>query len=112
MTRKIEKAAHVVLTDICGPEIGTPAWLMRPGRIECRSKWPLVREIYRALTECELPDTMPPREWRRVDGVFRGSGANPSSSNSTKNNTSISSDQQRLTCIQKASVWGFRGTYG
>ena len=77
MTRKIEKAAHVVLTDICGPAIGTPAWLMRPGRIECRSKWPLVREIYRALTECELPDTMPSREWRRVDGVFRGSGGQP-----------------------------------
>lgn len=45
---------------------------MRPGRIECWSQWSLVQEIYRALTGYQLPGTMPPREWRRVDGAFRG----------------------------------------
>ena len=72
MARETEKAAHAALTRICGPEIGTPAWLKRPSRIECRSQWPLVQDIYRALTGRELPDTMPPRERRTVDGVFRG----------------------------------------
>jgi hypothetical protein len=32
----------------------------------------LVQDIYRTLTGKELPDTMPPRERRTVDGVFRG----------------------------------------
>ena len=72
MARETEKAAHAGLTRICGPDIGTPAWLKRPGCIECRGQWPLIQDIYRALTGRELPDTMPPRERRMVDGVFRG----------------------------------------
>ena len=70
MPREIEKAAHAILTDICGPEVGTPAWLKRPGLLECRSLWPLIQETYRAISGRQLPDTMPPRERRTVDGVF------------------------------------------
>jgi len=77
MAREIEKAAHTILTDVFGPGIDTPAWLQRPGREECRGQWPLVQTIYQALTGCVLPDTMPPRERRRVDGVFRAPSGPP-----------------------------------
>ena len=72
MAREVEKAAHSVLTRVCGPGIETPGWLKRPGRIECRGQWQVIQNIYRALTGREPPDTMPPRERRTVDGVFRG----------------------------------------
>ena len=72
MARKVEKEVHSVLTSVCGPGFETPGWLKRPGRIECRDQWQVIQNIYRALTGRELPDTMPPREWRKVDGVFRG----------------------------------------
>jgi len=71
MPRKIEKAACDLLTTICGPTQKTPAWLMRPGRAECGKHWPLVQQIYHTLSGLELPETMPPREWRKVDGVFQ-----------------------------------------
>lgn len=62
MAREIEKATTKALTDICGPELKTPDWLMRPGRLECGDQWPLIQEIYRTLTGCQLPDLMPRRE--------------------------------------------------
>ena len=77
MVREIEKAAHAILTDVYGPEIDTPAWLQRPGCHECRRQWPLAQKIYQALTGCILPDTMPPREWRKVDGVFHRPSGRP-----------------------------------
>ena len=43
---------------------------MRPGRKECGSRWALVQEIYYELTGGKLPDEMPSREWRKVDGMF------------------------------------------
>ena len=70
MPRETEKAAHAILTGICGPEVCTPAWLKRPGLLECRSLWPSVQAIYRALAGRQLPDIMPPRGRRAVDGVF------------------------------------------
>ncbi len=77
MARKTEKLAYAILTQVCGPEIGTPAWLHRPGRHECLRQWSLVQEIYQALTGCLLPDTMPPRERRKVDGIFHGPSGRP-----------------------------------
>ena len=71
MPRETEKAAHAILADILDPGGATPAWLNRPGLIECRTLWPLIQEIYRALTSCRLPDTMPPKERRTTDGAFR-----------------------------------------
>ena len=48
-----------------------PDWLMRPGRVECGERWPLVRQIYRELTGSELPDVMPEDERRQVDGILK-----------------------------------------
>ena len=74
---RLEDAACEILTAIYGPEIETPPWLKRPGFLECRSQWPLVQDIYRALTGRQLPETMPPRERRKVDGVFVGPAGRP-----------------------------------
>ena len=71
LAQKIEKAAHRVLATIYGEDRGTPDWLNRPGRKECGSFWSLVQEIYHELTGGELPDVMPSREWRKVDGMFQ-----------------------------------------
>lgn len=47
-----------------------PEWLSRPGRSECGPLWPAVSAIYAALADgLVLPDTMPLRERRAVDGV-------------------------------------------
>ncbi len=48
----------------------TPCWLMRPGKSECGRRWGLVSRIYHKMTDSDLPDEMPPREWRRVDGIL------------------------------------------
>ncbi len=65
----------------CGGVLETQVrldWLDRPGRAECGTRWPLVSAIYAALVEDgELPETMPPREWRRVDGVLTLAGRAP-----------------------------------
>jgi guanosine-3',5'-bis(diphosphate) 3'-pyrophosphohydrolase len=44
-------------------------WLMRPGKIECRERWPLVVAIYRALESRSLLDVTPPKERRHIDAV-------------------------------------------
>lgn len=51
-----------------------PSWLMRPGRAECRRRWILVQAIYKELTGRRLPETMPPRERRQLDAIFRKRG--------------------------------------
>ena len=71
MAREIEKAVHRVLTKIYGQDEGTPDWLMRPGQKECGSRWSLIQKIYHELTGGKLPDKMPSRERRKVDGVFQ-----------------------------------------
>jgi hypothetical protein len=50
-----------------------PPWLVRPGRTECRERWPLVQSIYSDLTELELPETMRSQESRRVDAILKDS---------------------------------------
>lgn len=53
----------------------TPDWLVRPGRREIRSRWRLIRAIYRKLSDgLELPDEMPLRERRAIDGIVGGRG--------------------------------------
>ena len=74
MPREIEKAAVTVLTNIFGPPLPTPDWLVRPGKQESGDHWPLVQEIYHRLTGLELPDVMRPVERRMVDGVFESAG--------------------------------------
>lgn len=53
----------------------TPDWLQRPGRLECGRRWTLIRKTYAALTDgLQLPEVMPTRERRTVDGVIGGRG--------------------------------------
>src|SRR5689334_17275606 len=48
-----------------------PAWLNRPGKVECGRVWPTMCAAHRALTSRELPEAMPPREHRTLDAIFR-----------------------------------------
>lgn len=50
---------------------------MRPGLLESGRRWPLVRSIYADLTGRDLPEVMPPREWRKVDAVICLPGEEP-----------------------------------
>lgn len=47
-----------------------PEWLLRPGRRECGPLWDTVARAYHDLTGLTLPDTMPIRERRSLDGVL------------------------------------------
>lgn len=49
----------------------TPDWLVRPGRIESKRRWPLVQSIYAELTGLKLPEVMRPIERRKVDAVLK-----------------------------------------
>ncbi len=72
MPLEIQKSVlQLVIRILGGTEVPTAAWLMRPGLTECGKHWPLVRRIYRELTNKNLPETMPPRERRRVDCVLK-----------------------------------------
>jgi hypothetical protein len=55
----------------------TPSWLIRPGRVECRSEWDRVSRVYTKLTALTLPDVMPPKESREVDAVLLQKGCLP-----------------------------------
>lgn len=50
----------------------SPAWLNRPGRLECGATWDTVQSLYTDLTGQVLPDVMPPRERRSIDAVLTG----------------------------------------
>src|SRR5690348_1492331 len=71
MAHEAEEGARELLRKVCGSPLATPAWLKRPGKVECGSRWELIRTIYEAVAGQELKrETMPARETRRVDGVF------------------------------------------
>jgi len=55
----------------------SPGWLQRPHAQDCKRRWPAIQRIYSELTGLELPDEMPPRERRTVDGVLVGRGEQP-----------------------------------
>ncbi|CAN5772021.1 hypothetical protein BH23CHL7_BH23CHL7_05720 [soil metagenome] len=56
----------------------TPEWLNRPGRSDCGPMWDAVRTIYRELTDgMALPEEMPPRERRNLDGMLQLPGEPP-----------------------------------
>jgi hypothetical protein len=79
MPLKIQRAVLDLIVQVRGGviESKTPDWLVRPGRIECGSRWLLVREIYRELTGQELPEIMPARNSRKVDGILKCEGFEP-----------------------------------
>lgn len=56
-----------------------PPWLRRPGRAESRDLWPTMQAIFADLTGRVLPDEMPPRERRSIDGVLTTPTAFPAS---------------------------------
>jgi hypothetical protein len=55
----------------------TPIWLVRPGRVECRSEWDRVSRIYSELTGLTLPEVMRCVERRSVDAVLLQNGYLP-----------------------------------
>jgi hypothetical protein len=66
-----------VITKTRTDTIRTPDWMKRPGRHECQRHWPLVASIYRELAGMTLPEMMPEREWRQVDGILEIKGHAP-----------------------------------
>jgi hypothetical protein len=78
MARDLEHAVVSLVCDILDASaLATPAWLIRPGRAECGSRWPLVQTIYHDLTGLELPEAMRPVERRTVDAVLQRHGEAP-----------------------------------
>lgn len=53
------------------------AWLVRPGKVECKGRWSVLCAIYEQLTGLELPEVMPRRESRRADALIEMSGQSP-----------------------------------
>lgn len=71
MARELERAVVALVRRVLSADVDlTPAWLQRPGPLECGRRWSFVCSVYRDLTDLELPDTMPPRERRDVDAVL------------------------------------------
>lgn len=73
MALEVQRRCIALLSQVADGELApgpTPAWLLRPGRDDCGTQWPLVREIYTALTGRDLPEAMPPRERRTIDAVL------------------------------------------
>jgi hypothetical protein len=77
MALDLQRAVTDLVVQILGAgAAGTPDWLLRPGRQECRGRWQLVQEIYAAVTGGSvLPDAMPENERRSVDQVLVVGGA-------------------------------------
>ena len=72
MARQLElKVLNLVQAALGGTVQPTPLWLLRPGKTECADRWSLIGDIYNALTDLDLPETMPPRERRIVDCVLK-----------------------------------------
>ncbi|MFI0990427.1 hypothetical protein [Streptomyces exfoliatus] len=68
--KEIQDGITRLLADAVEAEIESescPAWLLRPGRIECLAMWETVSAIYAALTGLVLPERAPSRERRRLD---------------------------------------------
>lgn len=75
MARELERAVVTLVSEILDATVlPTPEWLIRPGRVECATQWPLVQAIYRSLTGLDLPEVMRPVERRTVDAVLQRAG--------------------------------------
>jgi hypothetical protein len=81
MPLKVQRAVLALVSQVLRESVETrgkmPAWLIRPGKVECGARWPLISEIYWELTGSELPEEMPKNNWRRVDGILRCAGSAP-----------------------------------
>ena len=72
MKSKLEIRALELIEAATGGKLReeTPDWLLRPAGRECAGHWGLVRDIYRALTDFELPNDMPATDKRFVDAIL------------------------------------------
>lgn len=80
MAHGFEKRVVELVTRVLGASIEpipAPIWLIRPGKIECRSEWDRVCAIYNTLTDMYLPEVMRPQERRQVDAILLCSGSLP-----------------------------------
>jgi hypothetical protein len=75
MALEIQNRVCQLVHEVYGGQLGsTPEWLLRPGRFECKRRWPLVQRIYEELTGMELGEVMPHRERRAIDAILIKSG--------------------------------------
>jgi hypothetical protein len=82
MPLKIQRAILDLVSQVTGQPVESkgkmPSWLIRPGKIECGQRWPLICAIYRELTGFDLLfEVMPKNNWRRVDGILRSAASDP-----------------------------------
>lgn len=70
LQRRVALLLREVLAEVTLEEEVAPEWLRRPGREEIGVGWSLVSTVYSELTGLELPESMPPRERRRLDMVL------------------------------------------
>jgi hypothetical protein len=73
MPVKIQNAVIELVRQVTGStiEATTPEWLIRPGKMECGKRWPLVCTIYHDLTGLVLPEVMPANDRRTLDCIVR-----------------------------------------
>lgn len=79
MAGELERAIVALVQEILGAEcVAMPAWLLRPGKVECGKRWLLVQAIYADLTGgMVLPEVMRTVERRQVDCVLQRRGETP-----------------------------------
>jgi hypothetical protein len=79
MARELERAVVALVRDILDAQsVEMPPWLVRPGKVECADRWPLVQEIYADLTGgMVLPEVMRPVERREIDAILQRPGEPP-----------------------------------
>jgi hypothetical protein len=69
------RVLSLVVAALGAKVLPTPAWLIRPGKVECSSQWPLIQELYQQLSPgLDLPDVMRPVERRELDAVLEHDG--------------------------------------
>jgi hypothetical protein len=76
MARERERRVLSLVVEALGAQVRpTPGWLIRPGKVECASQWPLIQELYHRLSPgLDLPDVMRPVERRELDAVLEHDG--------------------------------------
>lgn len=79
MARELERAVVALVRETLGAElVAMPAWLVRPGKVECGERWLLVQEIYADLTGgMVLPEEMRRVERREIDAILQPPGEAP-----------------------------------
>ena len=79
MARELERSVVGLVREILsGEPAAMPEWLVRPGKIECGDRWPLVQELYGDLSGgLELPEVMRLVEWRTLDAILQVPGEPP-----------------------------------